>query len=222
MPNRCSICKKSGHNYTTCLDNVQILKCRPGKSRRRCIRLHSKDSRRRRCVHLFDRGPNFFKLKKSKKSEAMMKRAKQTVFNLIDRLEDLVSREQISSFERAWFKASGCNKLIFDFGTMRKHLHTAHYGRKHLNKSDFGVNDNQKITVNMRMKFSQKMLEQLLFHEVLHWNIRRVSPGCKYLSEKIDHLAMAMLGDRDELSNMKLCWFDCVFRNCDHPKHVEK
>ena len=57
---------------------------------------------------------------------------------------------------------------------MRKHLQTAHYGRKHLSKDDYGVNDNKKIYLNMKLKFSQKMLEQLLFHEILHWNVRRV------------------------------------------------
>ena len=40
------------------------------------------------------------------------------------------------------------------------------------------------------------------------------------LNVNIEHLAMALLGDREELSNLELGWLDCVFGDkCENPCH---
>lgn len=216
----CSICLSRKHNRTTCEYNSEILSTRPGKRRRRCKRICTKDLRKFRKLKIFDRNADFFAQRKQKASQSALKRAKLKVCTILDRLELEVYRDKISPFEKAWFEASGENKLNFDFGGMREDVNNAVYGIKDLSKDDLAHNDGLQIYINKHYPCSQGELEQILMHECLHHNITRATKGMTGLSDDIEHLAMALLGDRDELSNMRLGWFDCVFGpDCPNPTH---
>eukprot|EP00494_Astrolonche_serrata_P028633 UN28900 len=104
---------------------------------------------------------------------------------------------------------------------MRENLINAKYGIKELTDDDMGHNDGLAVIINKRQAFTRIELEKLLLHECLHHNVTRARVGCPSLNEDIDHYAMAMLGDPDELSNMDLGWFDCIFPNCTYHNPVD-
>jgi len=138
----------------------------------------------------------------------------------LNKIEKQVASTKISSFEKVWFEASGENKLNFNFADMRENLMNAKYGVKDLTDDDFGHNDGLAVMLNKNKLFTQVSLEKLLLHEILHHNVTRARKGMVALNEDIDHYAMAMLGDQDELSNMELGWFDCVMPNCRYHNPV--
>lgn len=223
---RCRICKQKGHNRAKCLLNSEITSIRPGKRRNRCRPIFMKDMRKLRRVKLFDRPKNHESPKKvkgpgrRKNSIVFLERAKRAVFNYLNKIEADVYADKVSSFEKAWFEASGENQLNFNFADMREGVMNAKYGIKTMQDYDFAYNDGLQIIINRNYYFTQTDIEQILFHECLHHNVTRNRPGMRALNEDIDHLAMALLGDRDEISNMKLGWFDCVFGpECPNPKH---
>jgi len=60
-------------------------------------------------------------------------------------------------------------------------------------------NDNVSIILNSNMSFIESEICVTLFHESLHNTVERTEkPGNPQLSGHIEHMAMALLGDRGE------------------------
>jgi len=180
-----------------------------------------------RGLRFFDdgnRSPTKFKHRgKRSGCPRLLKVAKKKVFDYLGVLEKQVLADKISPFERAWFEASGENKLNFNFAGMREDVNSARYGYKDFEEDDLGWNDGASILINKKYPLRQRDLEHLLLHEAMHGNITRARQGHVFMNEDMEHLAMALLGDRDERANLKLGWYDCVFgANCSNPAHFFK
>jgi len=158
---------------------------------------------------------------RKKGSDRLLRAAKKEVLKTIDKLEKRVWDDKISSFERAWFEASGENRLMFNFADMRENVINAKFGLKDLEPNeDFGHNDGLQVILNKNTPMNQVELEKLLLHESMHHNVTRARQGNPALNDDIDHLALALLGDPDEKANFDLGWFDCPFRNCQNPNCI--
>jgi len=150
-------------------------------------------------------------------SIAMLWRAKKVVLKEIDRLERLVWDDRDSTFERAFFNASGEVRLQFNFADMRDNVINAQFGVKDLHRTeDFGHNDGLHVVINKHQALNQTQMEMLLLHEALHHNVMRSGrPGNQYLNDDMEHLAMAILGDPTERHNVSIGYLICPFPNCE-------
>jgi len=129
-------------------------------------------------------------------SEAMIKRAKEAVCGVLNKSERQMSAP--SPIEQAFLDASQESTLTFDYDRMRQLVNSARFGSG-MDEDDEGYNDNTRIVLNRDSLFSDATLRHVLFHECLHNTVERSGrPGNPNLSEDVEHLAMALLGDRDE------------------------
>jgi len=214
----CRICHSGKHNRRTCLHNWEITTTRPGKLRRCCKRI-SKDRRKLRGLKIFDLKRKHWTARR-KGSIAMLKRAKKISFNELDRIEKQVNAGGMSRFEKAWYDASGETSLKFDFGAMKESVMNAKFGTKDLQEGeDFAWNDGLQTVIDSRVLWTQSLLVQTLLHESFHHTVTRNRSGPPNLNDNIEHLAMALLGDRGERCNAMLGWFDCVLKDCQNQKH---
>jgi len=213
----CRICHGARHNRRTCPHNWEITTTRPGKLRCRC-RIICKDKRKLRILKIFEKKRAYKRRRKN--SIAMLKRSKKLAFNELDRIENLVRAEGLSRFEKAWFEASGENSLTFDFGSMKESVMNSRFGIRDMNiMEDLAWTDGTQTVINKTLLWTQADLVKTLLHEAFHHTVKRTRSGPPNLNDNIEHLAMALLGDRTERWNLMLGWFDCVLKDCQNPKH---
>merc|ERR1712072_1200433 len=65
-------------------------------------------------------------------------------------------------------------------------------------KTDHGFTSMRTILLNKHIPYTEADLRIALLHEALHYFAERARPGNPVLTEEVEHVAMAMLGDRDE------------------------
>jgi len=158
------------------------------------------DRRKMRKIRLFD--PINNREKSQKGSEAMLQRAKQRVLKELSR-QQTQGLYKTSNLEQAFLDATGETNLSFDYESMKKLIRNARFGDSNQQKcfasDDDAFNDNVEIIVNRKRPFVERELASTLLHECLHNTVLRCGkPGNPQLSEKTEHMAMALLGDRDE------------------------
>lgn len=207
---RCRLCHEQDHNWRTCPKNTMLLSTRPGKKRMFCKKLSCPS-------------PNIQRLKLFMKaipdsgrelgSEKILAEAKKVVASELDRLQALVEADGLSSFERAWFEASGETQLWFNFAGMRHNLMNARFGVRDMDDDDYGYNNALQVVLNKNKPLNQEEMVKTLLHEVMHFNVTRCAET-KPLNENIAHLALALLGDPNECDNFHLGWLNCPHLRC--------
>jgi len=158
------------------------------------------DRRKMRKIRLFD--PTDDGEKPQKRSEAMLQRAKQRVLKELSRQQTL-GIYKTSNLEQAFLDATGETHLTFNYESMKKLVRNAHFGDSNQQKcfatDDDAFNDNVEIILNRERPFVEREIASTLLHECLHNTVERCGKrGNPQLSEKTEHIAMALLGDRDE------------------------
>lgn len=160
------------------------------------------DRRKMRILKIFD--PPKSQSGQRLASQAMLLRAKKAVVKELTRQERLGRlTKNPSRLEQAFLDASQENRLAFDYDRMRALVTKAAFrkdGRRSgFEQYDYAFNDSTRIIVNGSVPLVEKQLRSILMHECLHNTVERDGkPGNPTLSEDIEHLAMALLGDRDE------------------------
>jgi len=158
------------------------------------------DRRKMRKIHLFD--PSKDRSKAKRASEGMLIRAKRKVLKEINRQQDL-GRDKPSPLEQAFFDATNENCLSFDYQRMKMLVRGARFcnssEQKVFRADDDAYNDNVNVILNSKISFVESELCITLFHECLHNTVERSGkPGNPQLSAEHEHIAMALLGDREE------------------------
>ena len=103
---------------------------------------------------------------------------------------------------------------------MKECVMNARFGIRDMNiKEDLAWTDGTNTVINKTLLWTQAELVKTLLHESFHHTVKRTRSGPPNLNDNIEHLAMALLGDRTERWNMMLGWFDCVLKDCQNPKH---
>lgn len=160
------------------------------------------DRRKMRILKIFD--PPKSQSGQRKASTAMLVRAKKAVLKELHRQERLGQvMKKPSRLEQAFLDASQETCLAFDYDRMRRLVSKASFRkdsrRAGFAQHDYAFNDSVQIVVNGSVPLVEKQLRSILMHECLHNTVERDGkPGNPTLSEEIEHLAMALLGDRDE------------------------
>jgi len=158
------------------------------------------DRRKMRKIRLFD--PSKDRSRGQRGNEAMLQRAKRKVIKELNRQEKL-GLNKPSPLEQAFFDATNENFLSFDYQRMKSLVRHARFCNsselKDFQADDDAYNDNVNIVLNCNKPFVESDICITLFHECLHNTVERSGkPGNPQLSAHIEHIAMALLGDREE------------------------
>lgn len=133
----------------------------------------------------------------------MLARAKKAVLKELKRQQRLGEDGKPSPLQQAFLDASQENRLTFDYDRMEMLVRNAVFdkscSKNGFDEDDLGYNDNLRIVISGNAPLVEKQVQHILMHECLHNTVERDGkPGNPTLSESIEHMAMAMLGDRDE------------------------
>jgi len=101
---------------------------------------------------------------------------------------------------------------------MKKLVSTARFcdpsEQKQFGPDDDAFNDNVRIILNGEKHFDESKICITLLHECLHNTVERAGkPGNPQLSEQTEHMAMALLGDRDEQQEYFERYFNLDYMN---------
>lgn len=190
------------------------------------------DRRKMRGIKLFD--PPKSRKGARKGSEPMLRRAKEVVLATLEKHEALGQKmKKPSPLEQAYLDAAGRAAaennggetpdqvvLTFDYNWMKELVQKAQFGKPNprmgFDVDDAAYNDNTIIVINSTIPRVQKEISIILMHECLHNTVERACcRGNPNLSEETEHMAMALLGDRDEQQDyfQKYFNFDYVNEN---------
>jgi len=173
------------------------------------------DRRKMRKIHLFD--PCKDRPRGKRRNEAMLERAKVKVIAEIDRQHSL-GWFKPSPLEQAFLDASNENLLAFDYEWMKTLVRNARFAdsneQKFFSSDAEAYNDNVKVILNRNMPFIEPEICVTLFHESLHNTVERTEKrGNPQLSVHIEHMAMALLGDREEQQEYFQRYFNLDYVN---------
>jgi len=173
------------------------------------------DRRKMRKIHLFD--PCKDRPRGKRRSEAMLERAKLKAIAELNRQHSL-GWFKPSPLEQAFLDASNENLLAFDYEWMKTLVRNARFAdsdeQKRFSSDAEAYNDNISIILNSNMPFIESEICATLFHESLHNTVERTEKrGNPQLSGHIEHMAMALLGDREEQQEYFQRYFNLDYVN---------
>mmetsp|Transcript_31421 Transcript_31421/g.90129 ORF Transcript_31421/g.90129 Transcript_31421/m.90129 type:complete len:230 (+) Transcript_31421:102-791(+) len=133
-------------------------------------------------------------------SETMLQAAKHTVLRFYAREAALGERSVVA---KAFYLASGEPQLRFDWATAMARVRRAKLDRRQqidrwdecLAMTSGDTNALSEIYVCGTKKITLRALTSLICHEGLHNLARRTRQGNSFLSEDLEHMAMALVGD---------------------------
>jgi len=147
----------------------------------------------------------------------MLLRAKKKVLKELSRQQELGIYTP-SPLEQAFLDATNESFLTIDYGWMKKLVRTARFSdpseQERFMPDVDAWNDNVEIILNSEKLFVESKICQTLLHECLHNTVERAGkPGNPQLSEQTEHMAMALLGDRDEQQEYFQRYFNLDYTN---------
>lgn len=133
-------------------------------------------------------------------SKAMLEESKKTVLRFLAQERELGESSEVV---RAFYLASGEQLLRFDWDFAAEKVRRARLDRRNsidswqecLAMTSGDSNALSEIYVCGTRRLTQRALSSLICHESLHNLARRVRPGNPFLSEELEHVAMALIGD---------------------------
>eukprot|EP00931_Biecheleriopsis_adriatica_P105739 TRINITY_DN80274_c0_g1_i1.p1 TRINITY_DN80274_c0_g1~~TRINITY_DN80274_c0_g1_i1.p1 ORF type:complete len:247 (+),score=43.23 TRINITY_DN80274_c0_g1_i1:84-824(+) len=133
-------------------------------------------------------------------SKAMLDTAKREVLRFYQQQQALGDR---SNVVEAFYLATGEVQLRFDWTSAMAKVKRASFDRHKkidswedcLAMTSGESNARSEIYVCGTRRLTQRALNSLLCHEGLHNLARRARPGNPFLSEELEHMAMALIGD---------------------------
>jgi len=133
-------------------------------------------------------------------SDAMLSAAKQAVLRFFAH-EALLGDQ--SDVAKAFYLASRESRLRFDWESAMARVRRAKFDRRQeidcwdecLAMTSGDTNAMSEIYVCGTKKITLRALTSLVCHEGLHNLARRTRPGNSFLSEDLEHMAMALIGD---------------------------
>jgi len=140
-------------------------------------------------------------------SEPMLARVKDEVIKILEKFEYKGLSKQTGKpnvLEQAFLDASGEKVLRFKYAERKLAVRNAKFSGKHfngVNRTDHGWAEKQVIMLNKFIPFTEGDLRIVVLHEALHLFAERSRPGNPMLSEEVEHVAMGLLGERDEVYN---------------------
>jgi len=171
------------------------------------------DRRKMRKIRLFDPPSNTVSGQKANKT--MLERAKRKIIKELTRQQQAYPGVP-SPLEQAFMDASQESFLSFDYDGMKSLVRNARFGdsRDEFLVDDDAYNDNTNIVLNQNIPFVESEISRTLLHECLHNTVERAGkPGNPQLSEKTEHVAMALLGDREEQFDYFQTYFNLDYVN---------
>jgi len=147
----------------------------------------------------------------------MLQRAKKKVLKELSRQQELGIYSP-SPLEQAFLDATNETFLTIDYGWMKQLVRTARFSnpteQERFMPDVDAWNDNVEIILNSDKLFVESNICQTLLHECLHNTVERAGkPGNPQLSEQTEHMAMALLGDRDEQQEYFQRYFNLDYMN---------
>mmetsp|Transcript_43218 Transcript_43218/g.101649 ORF Transcript_43218/g.101649 Transcript_43218/m.101649 type:complete len:222 (+) Transcript_43218:63-728(+) len=133
-------------------------------------------------------------------SEAMLKRAKDAVIRFFTAEEALGFGSHVV---RAFYLATKEPSLRFEWGWAKQRVEQASLDRHHavdswkhcLAMCSGDKNSDSEIYICGTRRITLRALTSLICHEGLHNLARRTRRGNPFLSEEVEHIAMALIGD---------------------------
>lgn len=133
-------------------------------------------------------------------SEAMLSAAKQAVLRFYAREAVLGDQSDVA---KAFYLATGETRLRFDWESAMSRVRRAKFDRRQaidcwdecLAMTSGDTNALSEIYVCGTKKITLRALTSLICHEGLHNLARRTRQGNSFLSEDLEHMAMALIGD---------------------------
>jgi hypothetical protein len=133
-------------------------------------------------------------------SKAMLEAAKRSVLSFYAKEEALGDESAVA---KAFRFVTGEHSLRIDWGSAKSRVHRARLDRRQkidewnecLAMQSGQSNSTTEIWVCGTRRLTLRALTSLLCHEGLHNMARRTRRGNSFLSEDLEHMAMALLGD---------------------------